>query len=120
MGRYGQSGVVYTAFSQVIGKVDEPGMRATDPEGNPLLSVSNDGETRDGTGKKIGVIFPFRPRFFKLVASYFFFLDPAIALPGFFSLIYNTKGHGFDLEGTTQYVPSVNPSDRLQEPFGLP
>lgn len=104
LGKYGPSGVIYTAFSQVLGKIDEQASKVMDSDGNVLLSVLQDGELRDGAGKTVGTVAPYRPKFFKLVASYFIFLDPALALPGFFSLVCGVKGKGFEVDSTTQYI----------------
>lgn len=104
LGRYGQSGAVYTAFSQVIGKIDETGTKVLDGDGSVLMSVSAEGELRDGSERKVGVVSPYRTKFFRLISSYFFFVDPALVLAGHFSLIHGVKGKGFDTESTTQYV----------------
>jgi hypothetical protein len=69
-------------------------MKVFDFDNSLLLSVSSDGDLKDGSHKKVGSVTPYRPKFFKVVAAYFLFVDPAIGLPGFYSLVSGTKGKG--------------------------
>jgi len=107
LGTIKPSGLVYTAFSQVVGKIDSNGGKAQDMDGRPLLHVLPSGEIHDAGGRKVGSFSPYKPKFLNVALGYFFFLDPAIALPDHFSLVTQAKGKGFDTAGTTQNILTI-------------
>eukprot|EP01124_Arcella_intermedia_P018380 TRINITY_DN2533_c0_g4_i1.p1 TRINITY_DN2533_c0_g4~~TRINITY_DN2533_c0_g4_i1.p1 ORF type:complete len:870 (-),score=360.98 TRINITY_DN2533_c0_g4_i1:6-2615(-) len=86
---------VRNASEKVIGHVHEAALTCYDNEKNAFVRLSDAGEILNLSGQAVASISPFRKKDFKLVVAYLYFVDPALVLPGFFSLVTGHQGKGF-------------------------
>jgi len=86
---------VRNANEKSIGSVDEVNLVCFDIDKRVFVKINDLGEIFNVADKSLGSVVPFRKKDWKLIVAYLFFVDPALVLPHYFSLVTGTTGKGF-------------------------
>jgi hypothetical protein len=86
---------VRNASEKCVGTVDENNLTCYDIDKRVFVKINEMGEIFSGSGKLVGSISPFRKKDWKLIVAYLYFVDPALVLSNFFSLVKGTTGKVF-------------------------
>lgn len=78
----------------MIGFIDEQKMILSDIHDNIFMKITEDGRIENGQSIVVGTSKPFRPFLFRVISSFLWFFDPALAGEGHSSLVTNEKGKG--------------------------
>jgi len=105
---------VRNAAEKSIGNVDEKNMSCYDIDKRILVKITESGEILNRTGKIVGSVSPFRPKDWKLIIAYLYFVDPALVLTGHFSLVTGVTGKGFSFTKPLMLIIDKNTSLRAK------